>query len=222
MKRKRWVVKGRVEDTRLKKKGRKKGRKSRLRWSNFAMTTNTQLIRGDHDERTIPDKKKLKNILTNVFQSIKETGYFMKILDPGVKWEFGKTIESAQTTFEVETGKLKKNLHAHILFRVQHRTRLQINYDDLYNELNHAYAAAFPDFEWDPDEEDSKASFLSYPKYIPEKNLMDNWKEYIRKYDRIHQERKKHPFDVEEESTPEDNSMEESSSSEDEMHNQFK
>jgi hypothetical protein len=115
-------IKGKIQDMNKKQKNVKP------KHSNFLLTINTNQQYKDNDEHLQDDIEifdhSIKTILNNIDQYIN--------LPETDKWD-DNTIKDVDVDYVIERGGKKGQLHIHILFKFQHHSRLQLNYDGVVN-----------------------------------------------------------------------------------------
>ena len=117
-------IKGKVQD--LKKVEKNKAPIN----SNFLLTINTNQQYKDTDENLDNDieifEETINDILNNVDQYIN--------IAPGDLWD-DKTIRDVQIDYTIERGTIKHQLHIHIFFKIQHFTKIQLNYQKIKDKI---------------------------------------------------------------------------------------
>ena len=98
--------------------------------SNFLLTLNTnQQFKVDDphlkDDIEIFDES-ISKLLNNIDQYIK--------LPEGDKWD-DKTIKDCDIDYTIERGLNKGQLHIHIMFKIKHFTKIQLNYDKIKKQI---------------------------------------------------------------------------------------
>ena len=98
--------------------------------SNFLLTLNTnQQFKVDDphlkDDIEIFDES-ISKLLNNIDQFIK--------LPEGDKWD-DKTIKDCDIDYTIERGLNKGQLHIHIMFKIKHFTKIQLNYDKIKKQI---------------------------------------------------------------------------------------
>jgi hypothetical protein len=117
-------IKGKIQDMAKKEKNIKP------KQSNFLLTINTNQQYKDDDEHLDNDievfDSTIKDLLNNVEQYIN--------LPETDKWD-DHFIKDIDIDYVLERGQKKGQLHIHILFKIKHHTKIQLNYDKIKNKI---------------------------------------------------------------------------------------
>jgi hypothetical protein len=117
-------IKGKIQDMAKKEKNIKP------KQSNFLLTINTNQQYKDDDEHLDNDievfDSTIKDLLNNVEQYIN--------LPEMDKWD-DQFIKDIDIDYVLERGQKKEQLHIHILFKIKHHTKIQLNYDKIKNKI---------------------------------------------------------------------------------------
>ena len=112
-------IKGAVQDLEKKVKNKKPLN------SNFLLTINTNQQYKDNDKGLKNDievfEDTIKSILENIDQYVN--------LPEHDKWD-DDTIKDIDIDYTIERGTIKNQLHIHILFKIKHFTKIQLNYQN--------------------------------------------------------------------------------------------
>ena len=98
-------------------------RKEKLTHSTFLLTLNTNQRYKTDDPHLKGDTQEFDNTLNGIMNNIED---YVKILTPHD--EFNKSVESVDFDYAVELSSKTHTLHAHILVKFSHRTRLQLDF----------------------------------------------------------------------------------------------
>ena len=117
-------IKGKVQDMTKKEKNVKP------KQTNFLLTINTNQQYKDDDENLQNDievfDESIKDLLNNIDQYIN--------LPETDKWD-DKFIKDFDIDYVLERGQKKGQLHIHILFKIKHFTKIQLNYDKIKEKI---------------------------------------------------------------------------------------
>ena len=117
-------IKGKVQDLQKVEKNKKPMA------TNFLLTINTNQQYKETDENLDNDieifETTINNILNNVDQYIN--------LPAGDKWD-DATIKDVEIDYTIERGTIKNQLHIHILFKIKHFTKVQLNYQKIKDKI---------------------------------------------------------------------------------------
>ena len=117
-------IKGQVQDMKKKEKNVKP------KQTNFLLTINTNQQYKDNDEHLKDDIEifdaSIKELLNNIDQYIN--------LPETDKWD-DHFIKDFDIDYVLERGQKKGQLHIHILFKIKHFTKIQLNYDKIKNKI---------------------------------------------------------------------------------------
>ena len=117
-------IKGKVQDMTKKEKNVKP------KQTNFLLTINTNQKYKDDDENLQNDTdvfdESIKDFLNNIDQYIN--------LPETDKWD-DKFIKDFDIDYVLERGQKKGQLHIHILFKIKHFTKIQLNYDKIKEKI---------------------------------------------------------------------------------------
>ena len=117
-------VKGKVQDL------QKTIKNVKPKQSNFLLTLNTNQQFKDDDPHLKEDIEIfdgcISELLNNVDQYIK--------LPETDKWD-DDTIKNVDIDYTIERGTKKGQLHIHIMFKIKHFTRIQLNYDKIKKKI---------------------------------------------------------------------------------------
>ena len=98
--------------------------------TNFLLTINTNQQYKDNDENLENDievfEETINDILNNVDQYIN--------IPEGDKWD-DDTIKEIDIDYTIERGTIKHQLHIHILFKIRHFTKIQLNYQKIKDKI---------------------------------------------------------------------------------------
>ena len=117
-------IKGAVQD--LKKKEKNKKPLS----SNFLLTINTNQQYKDTDEGLTNDISIFEDTIKDILNSIEN----YVNLPEGHKWD-DDTIKDVDIDYTIERGTIKNQLHIHILFKIKHFTKIQLNYQKIKDKI---------------------------------------------------------------------------------------
>jgi hypothetical protein len=117
-------VKGKVQDL------NKTIKNIKPKQSNFLLTLNTNQQFKDDDPHLKDDieifDSCINELLNNVDQYVK--------LPETDKWD-DNTIKNVDIDYTIERGTKKGQLHIHIMFKIKHFTRIQLNYDKIKKKI---------------------------------------------------------------------------------------
>ena len=108
--------------------------------SNFLLTINTNMQYKDDDKHLDDDIEIFNNSINQLLNNIDE---YIK-LPENETWN-DKLIKSCDIDYTIERGTKKGQLHIHIMFKIRHFTKIQLNYDKIKKkicddlELNNVY-----------------------------------------------------------------------------------
>ena len=98
--------------------------------SNFLLTLNTNQQFKENDPHLKDDieifDNSINQLLNNIDQYIK--------LPENDKWD-DQTIKSCDIDYTIERGTKKGQLHIHIMFKIKHFTRIQLNYEKIKQKI---------------------------------------------------------------------------------------
>ena len=98
--------------------------------SNFLLTINTNQQFKEDDPHLKDDIEifdhAINQLLNNVDQYIK--------LPENDKWD-DETIKNVDIDYTIERGTKKGQLHIHIMFKIKHHTKIQLNYDKIKKKI---------------------------------------------------------------------------------------
>ena len=98
--------------------------------SNFLLTINTNQQYKDEDKHLNDDIEifdhTINQLLNNVDAYIK--------LPENDKWD-DETIKNVDIDYTIERGTKKGQLHIHIMFKIKHHTKIQLNYDKIKKKI---------------------------------------------------------------------------------------
>ena len=117
-------VKGKVQDLNKKEKNIKP------KQSNFLLTVNTNQQFKETDEHLKDDIEIFDNSINQLLNNIDE---YVK-LPEGDKWD-DQTIKNVDIDYTIERGTKKGQLHIHIMFKIKHFTKIQLNYDKIKKKI---------------------------------------------------------------------------------------
>ena len=127
-------IKGKVQDLQKKEKNEKP------KQTNFLLTINSNQQYKDDDKHLENDIEIFDGSINQLLNNIDD---YIKLPD-GVNWN-DKTIKSCDIDYTIERGTKKGQLHIHIMFKIRHFTKIQLNYDKIKHkicddlELNNVY-----------------------------------------------------------------------------------
>lgn len=127
-------IKGKVQDLQKKEKNIKP------KQSNFLLTINTNMQYKDDDEHLDDDIEIFNHSINQLLNNIDD---YIKLPESD-KWD-DKTIKSCDIDYTIERGTQKRQLHIHIMFKIRHFSKIQLNYDKIKKkicddlELNNVY-----------------------------------------------------------------------------------
>ena len=119
-------VKGRIQDLEKKEKNIKPIH------SNFLLTINTNQQYRD-DENLQNDVEVFDEIINNLLNNINE---YIK-LPEGITFD-EPHIKDVDVDYVVEVGDIKKQIHVHIMIKITHFTKVQLNYIGIKNDVKEA------------------------------------------------------------------------------------
>jgi hypothetical protein len=117
--------------------------------SNFLLTLNTNMQYKEDDPHLNDDIEVFDGSINKLLNNIDE---YIKLPDADV-WD-DKLIKDCNIDYTIERGLKKGQLHIHIMFKIKHFTKVQLNYDKIkkqicddlglkniyvYNRLSHYY-----------------------------------------------------------------------------------
>ena len=117
-------IKGKVQD--LKKIEKNKNPIS----SNFLLTINTNQQYKDTDEHLDNDIQKFEAAVTNILNNVDQ---YINIPAED-KWD-DHFIKDIEIDYTIERGTKKHQLHIHILFKIKHFTKIQLNYQKIKDKI---------------------------------------------------------------------------------------
>jgi hypothetical protein len=94
--------------------------------TNFLLTINTNQQYKENDKHLDDDIKIFENTIQDILNKIDE--YIN--LPQGDKWD-DETIKDCDIDYTIERGTKKGQLHIHILFKFNHHTKIQLNYQKI-------------------------------------------------------------------------------------------
>ena len=127
-------IKGKVQDL------KKVIKNEKPKQTNFLLTLNTNMQYKDNDEHLKDDIEIFDGSINQLLNHIDD---YIKLPD-GINWN-DKTIKSCDIDYTIERGTKKGQLHIHIMFKIRHFTKIQLNYDKIKKkicedlELNNVY-----------------------------------------------------------------------------------
>ena len=117
-------VKGNIQDL------KKTIKNVKPKQSNFLLTLNTNQSYNEDDKHLTDDIEIFDNcineLLNNIDQHVK--------LPEGDKWD-EDTIKDVNIDYTIERGLKKGQLHIHIMFKIKHFTKIQLNYDKIKKKI---------------------------------------------------------------------------------------
>ena len=119
-------VKGRIQDLEKKEKNKKPIH------SNFLITVNTNQQYKD-DENLKDDVEVFDEIINNLLNNIDQ---YIK-LPEGVVFD-EPHIKDVNVDYVVEVGDIKKQIHTHIMIKITHFTKVQLQYMDIKRDIKEA------------------------------------------------------------------------------------
>jgi len=115
-------------------KKNKRQYKTTLKHSNFFLTINTNQRFRIRDERDVQEVQefanRFKDTLTHIFDNIQQ---YLKVPEDS-EWN-RKYFENINVESAVERSPDTDTVHAHILIKVDHRTKVQLDYDAIKNYI---------------------------------------------------------------------------------------
>ena len=108
--------------------------------TNFLLTINSNQQYKDDDKHLKDDIEIFDGSINQLLNNIDD---YIKLPDD-VSWN-DKTIKSCDIDYTIERGTKKRQLHIHIMFKIRHFTKIQLNYDKIKTkicndlELNNVY-----------------------------------------------------------------------------------
>ena len=117
-------VKGNIQDLKKVEKNIKP------KQSNFLLTINTNQQFKEDDPNLKDDIEIFDNSISQLLNNIDE---YIKIPDTD-KWN-DETIKSCDIDYTIERGLKKGQLHIHIMFKIRHFTKIQLNYDKIKKNI---------------------------------------------------------------------------------------
>ena len=117
-------IKGKVQDMTKKEKNVKP------KQTNFLLTINTNQQYKDDDENLQNDIEVFDTTIKEIFNSIDQ---YINLPETD-KWD-DKFIKDFDIDYVLERGQKKGQLHIHILFKIKHFTKIQLNYDKIKEKI---------------------------------------------------------------------------------------
>ena len=127
-------IKGKVQDL------KKVIKNEKPKQSNFLLTINTNMQYKDDDKHLDDDIEIFNNSINQLLNNIDD---YIKLPENDT-WN-DKLIKSCDIDYTIELGTKKGQLHIHIMFKIRHFTKIQLNYDKIKKkicddlELNNVY-----------------------------------------------------------------------------------
>ena len=113
-------VKGKIQDLKKVEKNIKP------KQSNFLLTLNTNMQYKEDDKHLKDDIEIFENCINQLLNNIDE---YVKLPENDI-WD-DKTIKNCDIDYTIERGMKKGQLHIHIMFKIKHFTKIQLNYDKI-------------------------------------------------------------------------------------------
>ena len=117
-------IKGKVQDMTKKEKNVKP------KQTNFLLTINTNQQYKDDDENLQNDIEVFDTTIKEILNSIDQ---YINLPETD-KWD-DKFIKDFDIDYVLERGQKKGQLHIHILFKIKHFTKIQLNYDKIKEKI---------------------------------------------------------------------------------------
>jgi len=117
-------IKGAVQDLEKKVKNKKPLN------SNFLLTINTNQQYKDNDKGLQNDIEVFEICISNILENVDQ--YIN--LPEGDLWD-DDTIKNVEIDYTIERGTIKNQLHIHILFKIKHFTKIQLNYQKIKDKI---------------------------------------------------------------------------------------
>jgi light-regulated signal transduction histidine kinase (bacteriophytochrome) len=117
-------VKGKVQDLNKKEKNIKP------KQSNFLLTINTNMQYKEDDKHLKDDIEIFDHTINQVLNNVDE--YIN--LPENDKWD-DNTIKNVDIDYTIERGLKKGQLHIHIMFKIKHFTKIQLNYNKIKEKI---------------------------------------------------------------------------------------
>ena len=117
-------IKGKVQDIQKKEKNKP------LMKTNFLLTINTNQQYKENDKHLNDDISIFETTINDILNHIDE--YIN--LPQGDKWD-DETIKDVDIDYTIERGLKKGQLHIHIMFKIKHFTKVQLNYDKIKKQI---------------------------------------------------------------------------------------
>jgi len=117
-------VKGKIQDLNKKEKNIKP------KQSNFLLTINTNQQFKENDEHLKDDIEIFDHSINQLLNNIDD---YVK-LPENDKWD-DATIKNVDIDYTIERGGKRGQLHIHIMFKIKHFTKIQLNYDKIKKKI---------------------------------------------------------------------------------------
>ena len=120
----------------VKIKGGRQTRKERAKpavSSNFFLTLNSNQRYEPEDPHREEDAEAVEDVVKEIVQNLPR---YVKIIEKNHKWSTD-VIEDVDVEYAVEYGEKSKALHAHILVRIKHRSRVQLDFEAIKRDFAH-------------------------------------------------------------------------------------
>lgn len=117
-------ISGKVQDLHKKEKNIKP------KQSNFLLTLNTNMQYKEDDKHLNDDIEIFDGCINQLLNSIDQ---YIKLPETD-KWD-DNTIKNVDIDYTIERGTKKGQLHIHIMFKIKHFTRIQLNYDKIKKKI---------------------------------------------------------------------------------------
>jgi len=117
-------VKGKVQDLKKVEKNIKP------KQSNFLLTLNTNMQYKEDDKHLKDDIEIFDNCINQLLNNVDQ---YIKIPE-GDKWD-EDTIKNVDIDYTIERGMKKGQLHIHIMFKIKHFTKVQLNYPSIKKKI---------------------------------------------------------------------------------------
>ena len=99
--------------------------------TNYLLTINTNQQYKNNDENLENDIEVFNDTIDNILSNIDE---YIKLPD-GDTWN-DKLIKSCDIDYTIERGTIKNQLHIHIMFKIKHFTKIQLDYTKIKQKIS--------------------------------------------------------------------------------------
>jgi hypothetical protein len=110
---------------------RKKERAQKTVKSNFLLTISTNQRYKDNDPSWESDSQAFEDTLLEILNDLPT---YINVLNEGHSWS-SEWIKDAQCDYVIEHGPSTGALHCHVLFKLKHHTKVQLNYDRIKDKI---------------------------------------------------------------------------------------